>query len=284
MKKKILSTMLVTAAVATLGITGAQAGSLNSVAGPVKFLYDAFDAAQNKYTRSCGGAAVALGIADCDAASSPSDAPMANQPNDTYGLAEIANIKENIFGGNILWSDGTAGESLVAYFYGFQDYDVNFVSAGQSNILSSGGHVDIYRVADNFLTTINTTSQATIESDLALVPTKYLTLDFVPGCLTGNTDATLCGQFNLATLTGNSDGFATATGGTAATKYPNLFHFEQSVTPCGFSTVCPTGSAFNITVNSSSATTVALPEPGTLGLLGLGLVGLGLVGRRRKVA
>jgi len=289
MKKKILSTLLAGAAIATMGTMSAQAGSLSTVAGPVKILYDGFDAAQTKYSTATNGI-LCNTVASCDAASiagdifgpGTADAPGASIANDTYGVALVSSIKQNVAFGSTFFNDGDNGESLVAYFYGFNDAKVDVVSPTQTNVFSIGGHVDLYRVASGFLGGLDMTNQATIMAGLGALPSAYLTADFIPGCDGGV--STLCGTFNLATLFGGSNGKAIATGGDAFYQYPNNFSFEQSIEPCGISVACPAPSSFNIVVKSSSATTMAVPEPGALGLLGLGLVGMGLVARRRKVA
>jgi len=279
MKKKILSTLLAGAAVATMGIMSAQAGNLDSVAGDVKFLYDGFDAAQTTYSGPIGN--ICSDIASCDAASADPDAPGANQANDTYGVTKISSIVENIPFGNALWNDNDHGQSLVAYFYGFNDFQVDAIDATQTDIFSSGGNVDIYVVPNAFFGGLDMTDQATIEAGLVGL-TSYLELEFVPGCSALVPDATLCGEFDLSTLFGGSSGLAMATGGSALSKYPYQFQFEQSIEPCGVNVTCPSPSNFNIVVRSSSAVTTALPAPGALGLLGLGLVGMGLIARRRK--
>jgi len=150
---------------------------------------------------------------------------------------------------------------------------------------SQSGTVDIYRVDNATVAGLDLTNQTTLAADIAgLAGSLYLSLDFKPGCDAVETQATLCGDFDLTTLTGNSSGIAQASAGSAITKYPNDFFFTQDVEPCPANQAgcSPNGTFFNIFVRGGEANTVALPEPGTLGLLGLGLVGLGLVGRRRK--
>jgi hypothetical protein len=273
--KKIINTLAVGAAIATMGVASAQAATLDSVAGNIKFLYDGFDAAQASYSVDCSTEAA------CDSSSASAWATGANQANDTFGYASVSGIK-NIGGFSNLWNAGDDGDFLFAYFHGFNDYKVDGVGTGSTDIYSTGGNVDIYRVDSTFMTTYYNTfaDQDDIESALVGL-TAYLELEFVPGCDAIETSATLCGTFDLSTLHGDSVGFAKAVGGTALAKYPDDFRFEQSVKPCTLS-FCDPSSSFNVDVESSSATTRALPEPGALGLLGLGLVGLGLVARRRK--
>lgn len=273
MKKTIFKTALAGAAVATMGIASANAATLDGVSGDIKFLYDGFDAAQSTYGADCAT------VAACDAASGTPNAAGSNKANDTYGYASVSSIKQ-IGGFGNLWNAGDDGDFLFAYFHGFNDYKVVGAGTTSTTIFSQGGHVDIYRVNNAFMTAnYNTfTNQTDIETALAGL-TAYLKLDFVPGCDLAEASATLCGNFDLTTLHGDSVGLATAVGGTALSKYPELFRFEQSIKPCVGFAHCTT---FNVDIESSSATTKALPEPGTLGLLGLGLVGMGLVARRRK--
>ena len=288
MKKKILSTLLAGAAVATMGVSFAQAGSLDSVSGPISFQFDGFDGAQTAYA---GLGSICTDIGTCDAASAPTpNAPGSNQNNDTYGYAFVSSITQTGVTPNP-WNAGEGDDFLFVYFHGFQDSRVDRASVGSSTLTaveSQGGYADIYRLDSAMLSTlftlgdINLDNQADIQSAITgWGITAYLNLEFIPSCGTGGL-ATLCGTFDNAILQGQSGGNAMAIGGDAQTKYPNAFNFVNNVEPCDLTTACPTGSLFNTVLRASSANTVALPEPGALGLLGMGLVGMGLLGRRRK--
>ncbi|MCF6216224.1 MAG: PEP-CTERM sorting domain-containing protein [Emcibacter sp.] len=279
MKKKILSTLLAGAAVATMGIMSAQAGHLDAISGAIQFNYNGLDAAQTGYDPFAAGV-LCTDVASCNVASGTDNAPGSNQANDTWGITTVSSIQDDVspFPNN-LWNNGDEGEALIAYFYGFNDIRVEGDGAGSIDFWSEGGYVDIYRVGALFGSTIDMTDQATVEGDL-LGQSLYLRLEFVPGCSATIAAATLCGDFDLDSLSGNSDGLAMAIDGSALSKFPEIFRFEQSVEPCNG---CAPGTSFNIVVDSGSATTTALPEPGALGLLGLGLVGMGLIARRRKV-
>ncbi len=285
MKKKILSTLLAGAAIATMGISGAQAATLDGVAGDIKFLFDGFDAAQATYDTSgiADGDTLCSTVAACDAAAlGAPNAPGANQPNDTWGVTTVSAI-ESLGAGPFdpaLWVEGQDGDILITYFSGFLDERVDRLSGTTTNVFSTGGTVDIYRVNAAFMAGLDLTDQASVEASFMGLST-YLELDFIPGCNALNPAATLCGTFDLATLHGVSNGSAEVVGGDAASKYQDIFEFEQTVEPCGLNVSC-VGTSFNIVVRSGSATTTALPEPGALGLLGLGLVGMGLIARRRK--
>lgn len=288
MKKKLLNTLLATAAVAALSVSGANAAILDNVAGNIQFQFTAFDGAQTSYdtTGLADGAVLCATTAACDAASIAAGGAAASfgasGTDDTYGVGRVNSIVSlPLFASQ--WSDGDNGDVLLAYFGGFTDEKVQRISSTRNDIFSTGGMVDIYRIDAATFAGINQANQTTIDADVAaLSGSLYLGLTFTGGCSSVETAATLCGSFGLTTFTGNSSGNAIATSGSAMTKYPNEFFFEQSVIPC--STALCTGTSYNIFVRSGSASTIALPEPGTLGLLGLGLVGLGLVGRRRKVA
>ncbi|PHZ83764.1 hypothetical protein CRD36_15480 [Paremcibacter congregatus] len=282
MKNKILKTLLAGAAVATMGIASAQAGSLDAIGGDVKFLFDGFDAAQTGYDTSTPGFLCET-VAECDLASTTPSAPGSNSSNDTWGVTTISAIEPLNAGpfDPALWTEGEDGDILFTYFHGFEDKKVFVNSPTSTDIYSVGGMVDIYRIDAATLAGIDLTDQASIEADLAAL-TKYLELSFIPGCSSIVAPAaTLCGNFDFDTLNGVSSGSAVATDGTAMAKYPEIFEFEQSIEPCGLNVNC-NGTSFNLVVRSGSATTTALPAPGALGLLGLGLVGMGLAGRRRK--
>lgn len=281
MKNKILNTLLAGAAIATMSAVSANAATLDAIEGEVKFVFDGFDSAQTSYDTSTPGT-LCTTVAGCDAASISANAPGANQANDTWGTVNILSIDEVNSPAPVLeWTAGTDGDFLFAYFYGFNDTEVEVISAAETNIFSEGGHVAIYRVDAAFFGTLDRSNQAALEASLA-GESLYLQLDFIAGCDSVVTDATLCGTFDLSNLLGASNGSAVATGGSAENKYPEEFQFEQSVEPCGVNVTCPAGSTLNLVVRSGSAVTTALPAPGALGLLGLGLVGMGLAGRRRK--
>lgn len=279
MKKSLITALFAGAAVATMGSASVQAATLDSVAGPVLFKFTGFDAAQVSYTRDCSG------VADCDLASTSPASPGASGTDDTWGIARVSGIVDtSVPLGPVLWTDGDDGDVLFAYFHGFRDDKVVGTANPTTEIFSVGGMVDIYRVDNATVAGLDLTNQTTLEADIAgLAGSLYLSLDFKPGCDAIETLATLCGDFDLTTLTGNSSGIAQATSGAALAKYPNDFFFTQDVEPCPAGAVgCTPGTSFNIFVRGGEADTIALPEPGALGLLGLGLVGLGLAGRRRK--
>jgi len=299
MKKKILSTMLATAAVATMGMATAQAGALDSVGGPIQFNYNAWDAAQVSYDPASAGTGgvICNTVASCNAASGSAGGPGSNGANpfdDTWGTAKVTEIINQSGTGLPQWN-ASANEILFVYFHNFKD---SLVTTDGTTIFtkSEGGTAEVYRVTtaqSDALT--GSVDQAALEAALAsLAAPTYLELTFnhnAPGfaaapCDPTNASSTLCGNFNAASLSGTSIGYASATGGTALSKYPNDFQFVQNFVACGPSLVvqCLAGTSYNTRIGTGNIRTTALPEPGTLGLLGLGLVGLGLVGRRRKAA
>lgn len=281
----MLNTLLAGVAVTTMSMVSAHAAILDEVAGNIQFQFSGWDAAQVAYDTSAiaDGAYLCANAADCDTASSilgDPAAPGAAGTDDTYGLARINSIIDQNTLGN-LWSDGDNGDVLLAYFHDFTDEAVVRISATDTELYSIGGVADIYRIDAATFASVDRTDQSTIEADLAaLIGDLYLHLEFQPGCDLIETYATLCGDFDLTTSTGNSSAYAIATGGSAVGKYPYEFLFTQDVRPCNIASC--NNTSFNIFVRGGEADTIALPEPGTLGLLGLGLVGLGLAGRRRK--
>jgi hypothetical protein len=283
MKKTILNTLLAGAAIITASSVSTQAATLDTLIGNLQLNFSGWDAAQVSYDTSltANNTFLCTTAATCDVASGTPAAPGASGTDDTYGIARVTAILDidNFNAG--VWSDGTDGDVLLAYFHGFTDEAVRKLSGFDTQLYSTGGAVDIFRIDAATFSGIDYSNQSTIDADLAaLLGDLYLHLDFQAGCDAIETYATLCGDFNLTTQTGNSSGTAVATGGAALGQYPSEFFFTQDVVPCG-TAFCATTS-FNILVRGGEATTTKLPEPGTLGLLGLGLVGLGLAGRRRK--
>jgi len=276
MIKKVLGIIVTCAAVAIMGVSSAQANTLDSVSGDVKLLFDGFDSA-SLYSTAVPGVLCAS-VAACDAVSlGGADAPGSSKANDSWGFADISSIK-NIGAFVNAWNAGDDGDFLIAYFHGFNDLKVEVLNAASTDIFSVGGTVDIYRVDFTFRSvTFDPSTQAALEASLGAM-SKYLSLTFLPGCSASVAAATLCGNFDLDNLQGSSNGLALATGGDALAKYPFDFQFEQSVEPCDASCA---GSSFNLLLRSGSALTTALPEPAPLALLG-GL-SLTLGSRRRKI-
>lgn len=301
-----------TAALILGSVSVASAGPLSGVSGAVKFVYDGFDAAQTQYDYTSVDASGVLCDNtmvgnECNAAANlvggPA-APGANGTDDTWGVASVTSIKPdtNAPGANFWGAGENGGEYLLTYFHGFEDIRVVVLDNGtpldQSddvvNTFSSGGLVEIYLVD---LSTLQAAYAAVDQGALMTILSApgmetYLELAFDPVCSPTITTATLCGTFDFDDFEGDSNGDAHVVGGTAADQYPNNFEFGHRVSACSDVTLdnagnpvllpCIADTSWNIEVHDGSATTTTIPEPASLGLLGLGLVGLGLASRRRK--
>jgi len=295
MKKKILSTLLAGAAIATMGVTSASANTLDAISGDLKFQFDGWSASQTQYSANCNSAL------DCDSKSIGGPAAAgANGDDDAWGFANVNVITDS--SPIPAWTAGTDGDILLTYFHGFRD--VSVVTTGTDTVFAStGGVVDIYRIDVALYTDVIDAmnvvgaDQQDLEDILALAGYElYLHLEFFGDC-GAVAGASFCSNFDTDIGEfgkGSSNGTAKVEfpGGSAESKYPDDFLFTQDTESCvslfdgvtrnGDCSEVEDNDTFILNVRGGEATTTVLPEPGALGLLGLGLVGMGLLGRRRK--
>lgn len=302
MSKKFLSAAAA-AIFATMGIATAQAGTLDSVAGDVRFRFIGWHGSQNSYNANCSTEA------SCDAQSiangGEAGAFGANSGDDFWGYSNLTPI-EPADGGGSLFSAGDDGDYLIAYFHEFRDVSVNIITADIGLFKSDFGVVDIYRVdlaksleiaaAMNLSGAGQNALEAAIDIDTADL---FLHLEFYGNCDDSGTGSFCSSFFNSIGDYGNGVASGTAKvvapgdgngdGGSAGAKFPFDFEFLQNTTRCDFGENDANENCDSVNLNSNfnffmdgSAITTALPEPGALGLLGIGLLGLGLAGRRRK--
>jgi len=238
------------------------------------------------------------------------DGTISNTPNgiiDVAGevLQGVGQIKEITDGNtNVLWSDGDNGRELTFTFF----YDAeNFGTDGTNQIIGfTGGVVTVYS-GTSLDPTKRFERNGTMADDIARASDGdvFLTLAGSPignavtpevGSLSGLPITLRSIGTSLTTGTVDGRGNLDVTGGLAGSFLDtNMFGCASSQTP----DLCATDTADKVFTSSGQLRTpnavndwgfvgtgelqdYAIPEPGTLALLGLGLAGLGYRARRES--
>jgi len=228
----------------------------------------------------------------------------------------VATPNSDISGGSVYFADGLSGGQIHGIFYGFQ---LNCQSPVGCTKLS-GGYIDLYWTDGNGLITNSdlngnfsfTNRTGYNQAGKFTQGTLLARLGYQAGVITGDQTTTVTSTVDPLNFSGVglADGFAsimdingdgvidTADGAWASILDSDWFYTDPTGTGAvatrdlRFSTFYQNLDSWDSTGlggtpvqglrSNDPARAFALPEPGTIGLVGLSLIGLGFAGRRRK--
>lgn len=292
-------------AIAGLALAAGFAGSASAftiTVGNYKVIADSYDAG-TLYPAvagvACGGpTATPANIASCDAAGVQNVGTL-GPTEDSWGILSVSSIT-NITTNTTEFSRGADGY-LIGYFGGLEDFGVVVSAVGfggfDQKAYSTGGYMNLYKSLTDYNPAVGPTSGQAAVQAAATGYELFLSAAFEAGADAAVPEATYVNNFSLTSGFGSGNGFLSFNGGSALGQFDTntigtyAFTLADSIFT---TTISPFASCTSPTPdvgcgvgwlakNSSDLTGyAALPEPGSMALVGLGLIGLAGLRRRKQ--